>query len=763
MESFLTFLFKFRPLLFQNGELVLGTPWPMAVLATLAGGVGLLALATYGRRRGAAAPRYRLLLGGLRAAVLGLLLLCLFQPTLVISSTVPQRNFVGILVDDSRSMTLPAADGRPRSAFVAEHFGGEESELVRRLSERFALRFFGFSSSASRLQHTADLRYDGTRTDLPGALERARNELSSVPLSGLVVLTDGGDNVGGSLEEAMVPLQAASVPVYAVGLGEEVLEPDLQVGRVEVPRRVMEGTSLGVDVMVTGRGFGGRSVPLLVEDEDRILAREEVEPRRDGEPTVVRVSFTLERPGFHRIRFRVPPQDGEAVRRNNERSVLVEVRPDRQKILYFEGEPRFEVKFVRRAVQDDENVQLVILQRTAENKFLRLDVDDGRELAGGFPRTREELFRYQALILGSVEASFFTHDQLDMIADFVSQRGGGLLVLGGRSSLAEGGYEGTPLAEALPVFLEEPAPDPRAGFTELRVRPTVAGLGHPAVRIRPAGRAGPEAWDSLPPLSTLNRVVRVKPGATTLLEGRTEEAEGARRVVLAQHRYGRGKVAAFPVQDSWMWQMHADVPLDDSSHEIFWQQLLRWLLDGVPDPVDVGTSQEAVEAGEEVEIRADVRDSTHLGVNDARVSARVTAPDGSERTVDLQWTLDRDGLYTGRFHPEMDGDHQIAVEAVRADSLLLGSSQAFVRVGPSDREYFDAGQRRPLLERLARETGGRYYTADTAGDLPEDIRYTGAGVTLTEEHDLWDMPAVFLVLVLLLGAEWGLRRRRKLI
>ena len=143
-----------------------------------------------------------------------------------------------------------------------------------------------------------------------------------------------------------------------------------------------------------------------------------------------------------------------------------------EKVLYFEGEPRWEVKFVRRAVSDDENLQVVVLQRTAESKFLRLDVDDAEELAAGFPKTREELFRYRALILGSVEASFFTHDQLNLIADFVSQRGGGLLLLGGRNSFREGGYEGTPVAEALPVFLDDELSDGRPFFSELFVSPT---------------------------------------------------------------------------------------------------------------------------------------------------------------------------------------------------------------------------------------------------------------------------------------------------
>jgi uncharacterized membrane protein len=760
MESIFTFLFKYRPLLFQEGDFAFAAPWPVLAVLLVAGAAAAAAVATYAPPRGKAGPVDRTVMAVLRVAALGVLLFALFQPTLVLTSTVPQRNFVGILVDDSRSMTLTGEDGRPRSSFVDDHFGPDGSDLLDQLEERFAVRYYRFSATSGRVDAPGELTYDGTRTDLNGALDHARQDLSSVPLSGLIVLSDGADNAGGALAEALVPLQAASVPVYTVGLGEEALTPDIQVGRVAAPRTVLQGTSLLVDVIVSQRGFGGTTVPLVIDDDQHILAEETVVLAGADEPTVTRVRFTLDRPGTRLIRFRIPDQEGERVVRNNQRSIQVEVRESREKILYFEGEPRWELKFVRRAVAEDDNVQVVILQRTAENKYLRLDVDDGEELAAGFPRTREELFRYRGLIIGSVEASFFTHDQLAMIADFASQRGGGVLFLGGRNAFAEGGYEGTPVAEAMPVVLEEPAHDVRQAFTEVKVRPTVAGLGHVAAQIRPDGQSSGTAWDSLPALSTLNRIQRVKPGATTLLVG---DASHGEQVVLAFQRYGRGKVLAMPVQDVWTWQMHQDIPLEDQTHETFWQQLLRWLVDGVPEPVDGRLALEQAEAGESVRVVAEVSDSSYLAVNAARVTATVTAPDGGTEVVPLEWTLERDGEYAGAFTPGMDGSYEIAIDALRGEEEVLGTDDLHLSVGPSDEEYFDAGLRRPVLERLANETGGRFYTPGTVGDLPEDLRFTGGGVTLTEERDLWDMPFLFLMLVALVGGEWFYRRTRGLV
>jgi uncharacterized membrane protein len=402
----------------------------------------------------------------------------------------------------------------------------------------------------------------------------------------------------------------------------------------------------------------------------------------------------------------------------------------------------------------------VILQRTAEDKFLRLDVDDGQELAGGFPRTREELFEYSGLVLGSIEASYFTHDQLSMIADFVSRRGGGFLMLGGRWAFAEGGYAGTPVAEALPVVIDGPGGNPHSEFGEVKVRPTLAGAGHVAAQIGPRGAADGSGWDSLPPLSVMNHITDAKPGATTLLSGSGADEE---RVVLAYQRYGRGLSVALPVVDSWMWQFHADIPLEDETHETFWRQLLRWMVDGVPEYVAARVDQEFPEVGQTVTILAEVNDSAFIEVNNAEVEAVVTAPDGTSEMLGLDWTVERDGEYSGTFQPWVEGDYRVEVRAVRRDGGEFGADEAHLIVGPSPEEYFDAHLRKSFLERLSDETGGRFYSPEEAGRLADDISITGAGVTLTEERDLWDMPILFLLFVSLLAGEWIFRRKKGLI
>ena len=763
MESIFEFLFKYRLLLFQEGDFTFASPWPVLLVL---GGVAVItipALLSYGAAKGDTGRWDRGIMAALRLGLVAILVFILFQPTLILTSVVPQRNFVGILIDDSQSMRITDQAGVARSDFVQSAFGSEGSELLTALSEKFTLRFFRFSRDASRLNDMADLSYSGTATNLGNAMVRAQEELAGVPISGLVVFSDGADNSGEALTESLLPLQAAGVPVYTVGLGEEELSPDVQISRVEVPRTVLAGTSLVVDVMVSQRGYSNRTVQLTVEDTGVLLASEDVTFEGDGEPVVARVRIEAQDAGPRVLRFRVSTQEGERVAENNVRDVLVNVVNDSEKILYFEGEPRWEVKFLRRAVHEDENLQVVVLQRTAEGKFLRLDVDDAEELAAGFPKTREELFRYRALILGSVEASFFTHDQLDMIADFVSRRGGGLLFLGGRNAFAEGGYEGTRLAEVLPVFLDDELSS-GAGpyFDELFITPTRAGLNHPVTQLgADNSEAVLERWEALPSVTTLNPITRLKPGATGLLSGGTEQ-DRERQVVLAFHRYGRGKVIVLPIQDSWIWQMHADIPLEDQTHETFWRQLLRWLTDGVPDQVEAQSEREVVEPGQSVNLTVEVGDSAYAEVNNANVVAVVHAPSGDSMTVALDWDVEQDGHYDGGFPTTTPGLYEVSVHASRGGEIV-GSAVTYVDVAPSAEEYFDASMRGTTLRRVADQTGGLFYTPENVANLPEDLSLTGAGVALTEERDLWDMPILLFLVLGLMAGEWGYRRKRSLI
>lgn len=755
-ESLFQFLFEYRPVIFQQGEFRF-SPTPGSLVAAAAAALFVvLTIVTYRRVRTRGPARDRVILATLRVAALALVVFCLFRPVLVVKAAVPQQNFLAVLVDDSRSMQIADWNGQARGAFVQREFGGPEAATMKALSERFVLRPFRFSAEAARHAPGDPLAFAGGQTRLGAALDGARQELAGLPVAGMVLISDGADTTDAALSDALLSMKAAGLPVFTVGVGRDRLARDIQLDRVATPRSALKGTSLVVDAVITHTGFAGEKVALNVEDEGRLVGTQEVTLPADGEPAAVRVRFMASDAGARVFRFSITPRSGELVTQNNGRESLIEIKDARQKVLYFEGEPRFEMKFIRRAVAGDENLQLVALQRTADNKYLRLDVDTPEQLLGGFPKTRDELFAYRGIVLGSIEAGAFTGDQLRMIAEFVERRGGGLLMLGGPRAFAEGGYADTPVAEVMPVLLTRPArTSENPQVTRLKVRPTRAGEAHGVTQIGATEAASAARWNDLPTLTSVNGITGVKPGATVLLSG----VEGRReQVVLASQRYGRGKALAFPVQDSWNWQMDVSIAVEDLTHENYWRQLLRWLVDGVPDAVDVHTSADRVEPGEQVTLTADVVDPSFVEVNDARVVARVTGPKGAVTEVPLQWTGERDGQYRGTFAAAEQGIYSTQVEAARAGKPL-GAGASQLRAAPGDGEYFDAVMHSARLQRIADETGGRFYTADTVAGLAEDVKYSSRGVTTVEERELWHMPIILMALLGLLAAEWAYRRK----
>jgi hypothetical protein len=772
LGALFAFFFKYRPAVFAQGDLSFGAPAPVIVLLLIGLAIGVPALLSYGGVRGKSSPRDRAVLIGLRVAALLVLLVCLFRPKLLLSSAVPHRNYVGVLIDDSRSMRIADRAGRERADFLRDSVIGPKSALLAALKERFQVRLFRFGSSADRIDDGSNLRFGDNETRLGDAMEAARREMETLPLSGLVVLTDGADNSRTPIADELLSLRARSVPVFTVGIGAERFEKDIEVRRVESAHTVLKGSTLMAEVLIRQRGYAGAKVPLVVEDDGRIVSTTEIVLPRDGEVAPVQVQARMNEAGARLLTFRIPLQPGEQVAQNNVEHSLVRVRDARERILYVEGEPRYEMRFVRAAVEADSNVQLVVLQRTAEDKFLRLGVDGPEELVAGFPRTRAELFRYRGVVLGSIEASFFTHDQLAMLADFVSVRGGGMLFLGGRRAFAEGGFTGTPLADVMPVVIEGPAvADSMTLLADLAVSLTPSGLSHAVAQVAADPGKSAERWRTLPWVTSVNRIRRVKPGAVTLIAGKVPrlgrageqggQLRGYEQPVLVYQRYGRGLSVALPIQDSWTWHMHADIPVGDMTFTTFWRQLLHWLTSDVPGRVTVHTSPDQVNPRSPVELRAEVLDSAFLKVNDADVVAHVTGPSKAVRDITLEWAVDRDGEYRATFTPDEPGLYTVRVEAKRKDGGVAGDS-AFVRVAELNGEFVDAEMRASLLKRIAGETGGRFYTPSEIGTLPADVAMSKRGVTVVNEMDLWDMPIVFLLLVALVGSEWGYRKLRGL-
>ncbi len=744
------FLFKYPAGVFSKGTFVLLGTWPRWALGLSIAAAVLAIGAILWKRRSRVASSVRGLrlaaIWGLQSALLAILLLLLWEPAISVTALRPQQNIIAVVVDDSRSMALNDV-GRTREE-MATHL--LNSGLLRNLSSRFQVRLYRLDAGVQRIADTAQLKPDQTSTQIGKGLRQLADEAATLPIGAVVLMTDGADNSGGIDLDTVAELRRRRLPVNTVGIGREQLANDVELDGLDLPVKALTGSRLQAQVALRQNGFSGKHAKLLLTADGNILASRDV-ALNDAPEQVETLEFNAGKAGVKNVRARLEPLPGESNTLNNELTQALSVDDAKRRILYVEGEPRWDYKFLRRAAEDDPALQIVSMLRTTQNKIYRQGISNPNELADGFPSKPEELFNYQGLILGSVESAYFTTAQQQMIKDFVDRRGGGLLFLGGRWALADGGYNIPPFRELLPVTL----PNRKNTFQRIFVAAELTDAGKKSLitRIEEDPEKSVQHWEVLPYLANYQDPGTPKPGAVVLAR---VDAGGTRLPLLVTENYGRGRTAVFATGGSWRWRMQQ--PVGDTSEETFWRQLLRYLVSATPSRVVASTPNARLEDDGRIQLRAEVRDTQYFPASDADVRANVIDPDGVAETVPLRPEPLAQGIYSAEWSAEKPGSYIAEITAKRG-TQQLGSDVLTFRRENGVAENFHREQNRELLQKLAEETGGQYYKPSDVGRLPQQISYSEAGITAHETKDLWDMPAVFLAILLLKGTEWLLRRK----
>ena len=745
------FLFKYPRTVFAKGQLVLLGPWPTWVLwlliAIAAIGLGW----TIRRRLPSAVAPLRTWRGGLiwflQSALAAVVLLLLWQPVVMITELKPQQDIIAILVDDSRSMSA-AEDGSTR---LAQAVTALQEGTLTGLQKKFQTRLYRMDSQLSRISDLKELQAGAPATHIGDSLKRLADETSDLPLGAIVLLSDGADNSGGVSLDTISALRARHIPVHTVGFGRERLAHDVEIDDALVAPRTLADSRLAAVVSFHQHGYAGKKAMLTVKDGAKVLAARDVTFRADGITQAETLVFNVGPAGAKPLQFAVALQPGEENGANNAVTRLINVESDKRRVLYVEGEPRWEYKFIRRAEEDDGMVQLVSMLRTTENKIYRQGIQNPAELAEGFPTRPEDLFGYQALIIGSVDANYFTPAQRDLIRQFVDRRGGGLLVMGGRYSLADGGWGTSNLADLLPVVL----PDAKNTYhvDPATVALTPAGTDNFITRLKDDPAANAEAWKKLPYLIDYQEPGVPKPGATVLAN---MQAGGRTMPFLVTENYGRGHTAVLASAGTWRWQMN--LPVGDTSHDVFWQQLIRWLVVDSSGRVVASVPNQVLFDESRVVLSAEIRAKDYQPISDARVEAHIIGPGGVSASVELAPTPDAPGAFQAEWTAPKAGSYLTEVTARRGNEPIGRDVLTFQRMD-GVAENFHTNQNRDLLDRLATQTGGRYWRPQDLSKLVDEIGFSEAGVTSRSTLELWNMPAVFLLIVLLRSAEWLLRRK----
>jgi len=746
------FLFKYPEAVFSRGTFVLLGGWPiwLLVLAILAAAAGLgwvvWQRAGSGRVAGARSAAVWLL----QTLLASILLLMLWHPALSVATLRPQQNIVAVVVDDSSSMAqADEAGGATRRAAAVSVLN---SGLINDLKSKFQVRLYKLGDHLDRVDNLQQLTSSIPATHIGDALKQVVADAASLPIGAVVLLSDGADNSGGVDLETVSEIRRQRIPIHTIGFGKEQAARDVEISDVQVPARALPDSRLSAIVSFHQTGYAGQKATLTVKEGSKIVAQQIVTLKKDGQEQSESLLFNAGTAGVKSIETSIDPLPGEESAKNNRVMRLVNVDARKPRILYFEGEPRWEFKFLRRAVEDDRTIDLVTILRTTQNKIYRQGIATPDELKDGFPTKVEELFAFDGLIIGSVDAPYLTPGQQTLIKDFADRRGGGILFLGGKDALADGGWKQSADVELLPTIL----PDRKDTFVRVgaTVELTAPGRDSLITRLVEDPAKNVERWKTLPYLMNFQDIGQPKPGAVVLVDAKP--TTGGRVPMLVTQNFGRGRTAIFATGGSWRWRMLQ--PLSDKSHEMFYQQLLRWLVSDTPRKVITSTPKPLISDDSHVTLRAEVRDRTYLPASDAKTEAHILGPDGIAEAVEMRPDPIEAGVYTADWTTPQPGSYLVEVVANRGGEEL-GRDTMTIRREDGVAENFHIQQNRELLEKLSSETGGRYYTPQDASKLGKDISYSDAGITVRETRDLWDMPIVFLLLLSLRSGEWLLRRK----
>jgi uncharacterized membrane protein len=768
------FLFKYPRSVYARGQFSLLGAWPqwMLVVLILASAAGLAWLIR--SRLAQAAPVVRgwraWVIWGLQTLLAALLLVLLWQPAITVAELKPHQNIIAVLVDDSRSMGI-SEDGLTRQAQAVKVL---QDGVLANLNRSFQTRLYRVDAVPARIDSLKDLHPNAPSTSIGDSLKQLSDETSDLPIGGVVLLSDGDDNAGGISSDAISALRARHIPVHTVGFGRERAAHDVELDDAVVAPRAFSGSRVAAKITLHQRGYAGAKVNLVVRDvsagtaagQAKVVATRTIGMGPDGNLQTETLMFDIGGAGARTLQIAAGRLPGEENIANNTLTRVVNVGSEPRRILYIEGEPRWEYKFIRQAEEDDRMVQIASMVRTSENKIYRQGLSDPKELADGFPSRPEDLFVYQGLIIGSVEAGYFTPGQQELIRQFVDRRGGGLLLLGGQFALADGGWNASSLTELMPSILPTQAgtfhreADPRNGTTHTTAELAPAGVDSTITRLVDDPAANAARWKTLPYLMDYEDPGIPKPGAAVLANMITPE--GRKLPLLITENFGHGRTGIMATGGSWRWQMSS--PLGDTAHDVFWQQLLRWLVSDSPGHVVASVPAQMLFDNGAVTLTAEVRDQQYNPARDARVEAHILGPSGVSALVEMAPVPDSPGRFQAAWSAPKTGAYLTEVTAQRADAHSgtvkeLGRDVLTFQRMDGVAENFHTEQNRDLLERLASQTGGQYWKPADLGKLAGAIPLSEAGVTTRETKDLWNLPLVFLVLMLLRFSEWWLRRK----
>ncbi len=755
------------------------------LLAALA---GVLIVAVY--RRDGRSRKIRIMLGVLRGGLIVLIMLLLNRPVLTLSQSRTEPSVLAVMLDDSMSMRVPdagagasAAGGNESRLAAAEGLlSGHDAELLKGLAKKHTVRLYRFDRDAQPIAEVAaqasnvqpdvaaaidtlqKLKPEGQSTQVLPSILSVFQDLQGQRVAGVVVLTDGRDTPSRSVGNALDAIKNFGMKVYPIAMGSDRQPRNIEVQSMTVEDVAFKDDIVNVKATIRGSGYEPNHPVKVVLKDKKTGAElpglegspaEKIVNLADDKPVEVELQWKPVEVGNKDVVVEAVQQPGELDQEDNDRTVQVSVLDAKISVLYIDGYPRWEYRYLKNEMVRDKTVDISCLLSSADAGFAQ----EGDKPIRRFPESIEELMDYDVVIFGDVDPRYFTDTQLQLVSEFVSRKGGGFAMIAGPRWSPQA-FRNTAIEPILPVVISRvEASDSASSITE-GFRPVLTQVGAASSIYRFfADREKNESFlkNDIQPIFWYCRGVTAKPGVGEVYaEHPTDTApDGRKAPLLVMGRFGAGRTLFSSIDDTWRWRFYTG----ESVFDTYWVQQLRYLARSRKigqRKMTLTMGRPVYELGGQVRITMRVLDPVLL--QQLPEQLRVEIRDAAGQPVRFENLVRQEGqndLYNGSFTADKVGKFAVQLPPVAGGMDMM---EVPLEVSLPRLELSDPSVDRTQLSRLASETMGSTIEFEKAHDALLQIPSAAKVIPVVSGQPLWDAPLTMVLFVLLIAAEWVLRK-----
>jgi len=735
--------------------------------------------------------KFRIVLSATRVLILAMLIAVLAGPYLKIDHRITKKPIMALLFDTSQSMQLTAGPHATDEDLIkvaqAAGYDTETGEIdpdtrkalnrigraelaqtvvraskesfLKPLEDEYELRVYTFSRDLTPVQFNVDdtqpiavTTDGGTSSQLGEAILGVFEEAAGQQVAGMLLMSDGQNTGGRSPSQAARTAADAKTPVFVTPLGSSERVQDVSIVDVYTSGLVAVGDTVRVHVTLESQGFDGRPVKIELKDGDEVLDADE-RVVRDSEQQQVELTFEAKRPGAHYLTVDVPAleEESEDLRANNTDTAFVRISEEKLKVLFLDGLPRWDFRFIKNAIRRDNG----LAGRTEETPDIIIETEWRRlsdELrSSALPRIAEELADYHTIIIGDVSPDLLDINFQESLIEAVREKGVGLIVSAGTQAMPH--LFDKAFQDLLPVKLKPDAAGIEApAYKPFGLEVSPAGVIHETMRLYDDPGRNQNVWEKMPNYYWCAAVERPAAAATVLAYNSRVEGRFGKMPLIAFHYAGDGKVMFVGTDSTWLWRQN----VGDRFFYKFWGQSIRFVArrdDSAGGKSRIEVRPVRAQPGEEAEIELFAFNSDGAPEESPQRKITLLGPD-SHDAVELTADPTMKGRYTGKFTPTKQGVHRLAYQP----SGGMEAVEATIRVLVAPEEFRHPNLNRPALELLASTSGGAVIDLSDLGSIPARLKGEKELTQLHREATVWDNWLTLLILIVLYSVDVGLRR-----